>query len=327
MENKTKQYEDQIKILKQQLEFELQSTKEKFELELKLTEDKQLAREKQLMMENQLMMDKLENEKQLMKEKFETEKKLLTEKLLYEQDLFRAKMVHQLETKDKEQKKLALARGIGERLKTAIDVYYGSQKKFAEIIGVNESTVSGFLSGSNVMSTKTADKIEELAKISKDYLYMAELPMVVDDTIKPIHEDIVIRSSVSKELKIKQDEHSTIRGIAKHAIHTKSGRREVLSSAGEANIVDIAYNGIKEVLLISMTVVEFCQKYKIEIGSTLVLDDEYQKGEIVYVDMDGHFILAEYGIDKIIDIYGNTEHQLTDEIKIIGKAYSRVERF
>jgi len=79
--------------------------------------------------------------------------------------------------------------------------------------------------------------------------------------------------------------------------------------------------------MISITVIDFCNKYKIPIGATIVIDDEYQDGEIVLVDLGGNFILAEFQTEKVIDIANEKEYILDGKIKIIGKSYSLLKRF
>ena len=64
------------------------------------------------------------------------------------------------------------------------------------------------------------------------------------------------------------------------------------------NLVDFAIDGIKDPLQVLLSDYDFCLKYKIGIGSLLVIGEEYSDGEVVLADLGGSLILAYIQIDE-----------------------------
>jgi len=102
--------------------------------------------------------------------------------------------------------------------------------------------------------------------------------------------------------------------------------KNAVSNSGDMNLVDFVLDGIDEPISVLLTDVEFCQKYQIQLGSTLIVGGDIRDGVIVLVDLDGKFILAVSSGETVKDIRGEQAVYLKSEVTIIGKAYSKIER-
>ena len=103
----------------------------------------------------------------------------------------------------------------------------------------------------------------------------------------------------------------------------------LLSEYGSANIIDIAYDGLDKPILIQVIDSYFCEKYKINIPTNLVIDkNNYEDGNIVFVEGNRECYICEY-IDG--ELFDNTKDKKIianiNDVKILGRAFSKVDYF
>ncbi len=221
----------------------------------------------------------------------------------------------------------------GQRLEIVILRYFGKQKTLAEKVGLAANTISKYISGNLSISKATAMRFQDSAGINANYLLNGIEPMILNEEQAVVGKDYPIRfrgdaPMFPSEIKKKQAEKTHNRGMIKQYIHVPSGRKKyLLSEHGEVNIIDVVVDGIKEPIAILMNTPDFCKKYNLNIGSILIMNEFYEDGDIVFVAINEKHYIAELDNDILIDIADDTEIIITDDIKIIGSVYSKVERF
>jgi len=221
---------------------------------------------------------------------------------------------------------------VGVRLKTIIDAYYSNQKDFAEIHGLDNSTISKYINGTLSLSSKTADLLQLRANINRDYLFNGDLPMLLDDTIKPIKQHLVektINATIKGTHQKEQELAKAKRGRIPQFAMTRRGIRSVLSMSGEMDIVDTSINGIKEPFGVHITDSEFCERYNkfnLSLGCHLYIDNEINDGDpvLVYDDREHYICVYDNGIyyEAI-----NKEQLNVENSDVIGAIYSYESKF
>ena len=218
------------------------------------------------------------------------------------------------------------AKEIGDRLQQVIDAYFGNQVRFAEKVKIAQGTISKYANGKEEISVNIAEEMQKQAGVNPDYLFNGNLPMLIDDTVKPIKEHIVREVDKSIEIRTKQIQADTSRAFISQKILATSGIRQILSGNGTINLIDFDLSGVENPLLVSVISLPFCEKYKLSNGVSLMISSEYQEGEIVLAEVGLYFILAIYYKDKLVDIADQSEHLISD-VNIIGKACKKIEIF
>ena len=206
------------------------------------------------------------------------------------------------------------AKAVGERLRNVINAYYGSIKAFAEKTQIDQSTVSRYLNGTLFISDKVANNLQVIVNINKDYLFNGNLPMVLDDKIKPIKEHLVekqdmtaadiILSRVDKNRetiglvtwKGSQNEiHSNIDIIPYYVVETR-GQRDIIAEQGKIYMVGIAISGVKKACAIYVQSSEFIERYKtlfpLKLNCHIILDRYFENGDDVLVTVNDTLYLA-----------------------------------
>ena len=76
----------------------------------------------------------------------------------------------------------------GDRLLKIINKFFTTQIKFAYLSGMNDGSLSSYLSGRYNISKKIAYKLQDVVGVNSYYLLNGNLPMMADETRKPILE-------------------------------------------------------------------------------------------------------------------------------------------
>ncbi len=213
---------------------------------------------------------------------------------------------------------------IGRRLESIILTFFDSQVKFSEKTHLTESVISEYISGNRKITDRAAIKMQELAGINANYLLNGIEPMMIADvkpekSYKPKYQGDIPRANNTLDV---------TRSLATYLNLTKSARKEHLDSTGKGDIVDIMFDGIRNPIMIMISSDDFCKKYNVENGAIIIINESYTNGDIVLASIDNtKHVLGEYAKTKLIDLADKTEIPITDDIRIIGMAYRKTERF
>jgi len=235
----------------------------------------------------------------------------------------------------KKQKKDAYAIEVGARLRNVIDVYFGNQKKFAEYSKLNSSALSDYINGRNLISDKTATRLQNTINISKEYLLHGVLPMILDDNIKPLiaRADVVVKQTSLNQLQQQYDTMESYRGFIQNYVFEARGQRETIIAQGKINIVDVTINGLENAISVSIQSPEFVEKYKsvfaLKLNCSIILDKNYRIKDDVFMSVDDDFYLAIYKNENMfVDATTDKEILIAENsiVEIYGAWFSSVIR-
>ena len=219
----------------------------------------------------------------------------------------------------------------GERLSFLIKRYFKSQNEFANITGISDKLISQYCNNKTIkISKKSLSKIENVVGFNSVFIEKAEGNDLIEGSeLKPFFENIILKKIVT-ETQIKKGEVKQKRVIGETEQLTlfRSGGAMLLSEYGTANIIDIAYNGLEKPILIQVIDSYFCEKYKINIPTNLVIDkNNYEDGNIVFLKYKKEYYLARYEDNKLFEIalgLKNKEIPNDDDTNIIGRMFSLI---
>ena len=217
---------------------------------------------------------------------------------------------------------------VGNRLRKIIEAYYSSVKDFAEKVNMTSPKISSFLGGHQTITDKTAAILQDKANINKDYLLNGNLPMLLEDK-KPLREHIVkqvYQQQSGLPIKPQSATFDFNRSFAQHYLLFGVAGKEYLEPKGTADIVTLAFDGIVKPFIVSVMSEYFCNKYKIPVGSDLIINEQYDDESVLLV-LDNHKFFICENIDGVLYDTGNEDTRpISETIKIIGQIYTRLER-
>ena len=220
-----------------------------------------------------------------------------------------------------------------QRLEYLIKKYFKSQKDFADKAKIQRTLANKYINNqTQKFSLQILMKIEANIGFSSKFIREGTGNELVDDCkLKPL---IAIKNApafskqgenaVSRQQQKQQD-----RGESQKATLIRWGATTKLTENSIGNIVDVAFNGIGNTLMVIIADEVFSVKYEIKMYSTLVLDVEnYTDGNIVLVESQKQHYLCKYTKEALIDIDKNigTREDINKEAKIEGAVYCKIEK-
>ena len=185
---------------------------------------------------------------------------------------------------------------IGSRLRNVIEVYFVTVNRFAAASKTNASHLSSIINGNVLLSDKIANKLQNTVGVNKKYLFDGELPLMLDQSAKPIG-DTTFVATTKTVLRKDEEQAKANRGNIPLFVMSRRGWRSVLSSQGEINITDVSINGIKEpfgVMVSDNTFWERYKKFNLLLNCYLFIDNEVNNGDPVLVKVDKEHYICIY---------------------------------
>jgi len=217
---------------------------------------------------------------------------------------------------------------IGSRLRNVIDTYFVTLNRFAEISKSSASHLSSIINGNLPLSEKLANKFQNTVGVNKKYLLDGEMPMMLNQNIKPIGDSTFTAPTKSILLKNEEQANATRGNIPQFAL-SRRGLRSVLSAQGEMNIIDASINGIKEPFGVMVSDNVFCERYKkfnLTLGCYLFIDSEITEGDLVLVKIEKEHHICLYDNGNYYD--ATTKKPINvDDLDAIGAIYSYQSKF
>ena len=212
-------------------------------------------------------------------------------------------------------------------------IYYGSQRDFAKKFSINEGQLSEYINGTILISVRTAQMLQDKAKINSNYLFNGNYPMLLDKTIKPIRQTPQSVSVVHQA-----EFERSIGGVQSYIIETK-GLRDVVIPQGKTNIANVTVGGLVMAGVVSVQSPEFVDKYKsvfpLKLNCYIVLEDGLiANGVDVLVSIDNNLYLANARLkifekhyeETFVDCATNQVIQVVDKdsVDVHGAYYSTI---
>jgi hypothetical protein len=125
----------------------------------------------------------------------------------------------------------------------------------------------------------------------------------------------------SKEIKLK-------RGESNWVTLDSVGSNVSISDAGTINIVDRAFDGLKNPTVVQAIENNFCNKYNIKVGTDIIIDEgNYEDGDVVLVKFKKKFYIAELSEGILTDYKDNTSIATGENTEIVGMIFKKIEKF
>jgi len=181
---------------------------------------------------------------------------------------------------------------IGARLRKFIDTYYVTNKRFAEVCGMNISVLSQYVNGTLLISDKTATKLQNIVGINKDYLFNGNDPMVLEDKLNPF------RHLQANQFQFSQSKAppTSDKSISNHYNIETRGSTAMLGFHVFVSIEDIIVGNLDAPNIVLIESPEFIEKYKnifpLQLYCHILLDRTARSGDDVLVCIDGVLYLA-----------------------------------
>lgn len=206
----------------------------------------------------------------------------------------------------------------GQRLDAVIIKYFGTQKMLADLIGVTQANLSGYISGRNNITKKLAMLMQSKAGVNADFLLNGNAPMMLDTSRKPIFDGSV--PSVEKM------NTKTQHGIIKQYILHDNRQKQRLTENGEASIVHLILDNLTDpvpfmVLQISQI---FAERYKISIGSIMVIRENYIDEDVVLYTKNNQYFLGIYTEGCVVEFSTKIPENSTD-VSVVGSVIKKIE--
>ena len=224
-----------------------------------------------------------------------------------------------------------------QRLQYLIEKYFYSQKDFSEQSKIEKRLINSYINHKTQKITKKSlDKIENNVGFSIEFIQTGIGNELTDGcSLEPIKRSkaTVIFPNIpeikNNTIKEQQEDKLFARGEARRANLSTTGKNTSLSSDGMCNIIDFVYDGIKNSLVIHITDIIFCKNYNIKNGSVIIIDEGIkEEGDLVLVYYKRRHYICEFIEEELLDISINEKTKIIfSEAKIVGKVYSKVEKF
>jgi hypothetical protein len=123
----------------------------------------------------------------------------------------------------------------------------------------------------------------------------------------------------SKEIKLK-------RGESNWVTLDSVGSNVSISDAGTINIVDRAFDGLKNPTVVQAIENNFCNKYKLKSNASFIICSDYEDGDVVLAFDGKRYLLLEVEGELKRDV---ADEQIidVDEDNIFGSVFRKLERF
>jgi len=217
----------------------------------------------------------------------------------------------------------------GERLLYLIKKYYSNQSVFAEAVGLSSQSINGYCNNNLTIPRKSLSLFEEKVGFNRYFLLTGKGNEFVDgwtEAPPPVSDNIVIVTK--KPLSDTTDKAKLKRGDCSQFALNSSRRFMVLTDAGIVNVVDVAFNGLKNPALLQIIDSEFCNKYNFKPGIAIVIDKgNYEDGELVFVRYKRQYFIADYYEGELKDVKGDDYIPIGKDTEIIGAVYKKIEGF
>ena len=125
-----------------------------------------------------------------------------------------------------------------DRLNIVIRKYFTTQAELANLLEIDQGSLSSYISGKNKFTKKFALRLQDVARINSDYLLNENLPMMIDETRKPILDDNIPYTSKTNT--------KTQHGIIKHYILEYEGSQQILRDTGDASVINVVLGNLEE---------------------------------------------------------------------------------
>ena len=206
----------------------------------------------------------------------------------------------------------------GDRLNIVITKYFQNQQDLANIINVDQSSLSSYINGRYTITKKLANKMQKTAGINADYILNGNLPMMLDEKRKPI---------VSRISKI--NAKTTELGIIKHFILRYEGNQHTLSPDGEGSVINVVLGNIEDddqPFRVLNNVIEFEEKYNISMSASIILKKNYRDNDLVLYYNGAEYEIGVFYKNKIIEMGTDIGYNINDEgIDIKGRVVGKFE--
>ena len=230
----------------------------------------------------------------------------------------------------KTSKKDPYAVEVGARLRNIIDAFYGNQTKFANVVNMNLSVLSAYLTGNMLISEKTADNLQRKTGINKDYLFNGNAPMMLTDDIKPLKDYNKLIATVVGKLEQNRKETTAHQGVIPNLIMSREGLKSEIANRGEFNVIGIVVNGIENPQAVEIRDEIFVNMYNticpLLLNCHLIISPSFSDGDIVLIKYAREHRIAVLNDKKYYEVITGTEIDIIDE-DIVGKIYSIVIKF
>jgi hypothetical protein len=215
-----------------------------------------------------------------------------------------------------------------QRLGYLIYKYFNTRVDFCKEAEILPSALSNHLtSKTQKISKYLLRKIEKNVGFSSEFILRGDGDEFVEGRgLQPTNQFVKGENIPKKMGKIHVQQPN--RGEAESITLGTSGRKMILTDKAMINVVDIAFDGLLNPLIIKVTNLDFCKKYKLKFDSAIVIDkDNYDAGgDIVFVEGYREYYICELINNKLVDLETAIEYDIK-EVSILGMVYSKIERF
>jgi plasmid maintenance system antidote protein VapI len=215
----------------------------------------------------------------------------------------------------------------GQRLEAVVLKHFVKQKLLADKVGVTPNNISMYISGKNTITKKFAMQLQDLAGINADYILNGKEPMMLEDVgienSKPYQTiyDGPVPITIKKKTLLQH-------GYVKQYFLSSEGKKHLLQDNHEGNVVNSVLGGANEqrkfmIVLISS---DFCEYYNLQIGTILIIDEEYSDGDIVLVSYKQRYHFARYENNKLIGKKTKDSMEIVEGMEILGSVFRKIDK-
>jgi len=166
---------------------------------------------------------------------------------------------------EQENREYLLSLTPSERLNYAVIKYFNSQTEFAEKVGLKTQLINKYCNGKTAkIPIANLMQIEEKVYISSQFILTGAGAEFVDGKILPPVRKI--KQLPTQEITDKVKESKLKRGECNQIILNRSGRAMTTTETGVINIIETAFDNLKNPVLLHIVDPVFCNKYKFKVA-------------------------------------------------------------